>query len=729
MPSPDGYRFRFFRAGGVDQVDLSDDGALAHLSSLDLKLWLALACPTHGLELDVRTLELIDTDHDGRIRPPEVLAAVAWAKEVFANLRDLFDGESDLPLASLSKKTETGRAIRDGARGILTNLGRPDADTIRLEDVTNTERIFEQTTLNGDGIVPIDAADDAPTRQVLADIIAVMGSVRDRSGKPGVNQAKADAFFEQVTTYCAWLDTSDSAGPVCVLGEATGAAFDAMTAIRAKLNDYFMRARLSAFDGKLLPALGASSAEMDQLAGTDLTLTDDRVARWPVAQIAAGVPLPLRERTNPAWTARIEAFASATVAPLLGPGLATLSEADWNLVQSRLALFAAWMASKPALGVDTLGTDRVRALREAGVREAVNVLIAKDAALETECNQIEAVEKAIRFRRDLVPLLRNFVSFADFYGKRSGIFQTGTLYIDGRSCDLCLPVHDVAKHAAIAGLAKACLIYCECVRKKDAEKRAIVAAVTAGGTDNLMVGRNGVFYDRNGDDWDATITKIVENPTSVRNAFLSPYKWFVRAIERQVAKRAEGADANVAHGLDEHAANVVTTDADKPAAPAAPSKKIDIGTVAAIGVAVGGIAAFFSSLVATFLGLGVWMPFGVLALILAISGPSMLIAWLKLSQRNIGPILDANGWAVNAFARINVPFGGALTKVAELPKGARRVLDDPFAVRRPPYAAYLAGLLLLVATATWAAGKLDGFLPEPARSTTILHLPSPSKSP
>jgi hypothetical protein len=287
----------------------------------------------------------------------------------------------------------------------------------------------------------------------------------------------------------------------------------------------------------------------------------------------------------------------------------------------------------------------------------------------------------------------------------------------------------VAKHAAIAGLAKACLIYCECVRKKDAEKRAIVAAVTAGGTDNLMVGRNGVFYDRNGDDWDATITKIVENPTSVRNAFLSPYKWFVRAIERQVAKRAEGADANVAHGLDEHAANVVTTDADKPAAPAAPSKKIDIGTVAAIGVAVGGIAAFFSSLVATFLGLGVWMPFGVLALILAISGPSMLIAWLKLSQRNIGPILDANGWAVNAFARINVPFGGALTKVAELPKGARRVLDDPFAVRRPPYAAYLAGLLLLVATATWAAGKLDGFLPEPARSTTILHLPSPSKSP
>jgi hypothetical protein len=368
----------------------------------------------------------------------------------------------------------------------------------------------------------------------------------------------------------------------------------------------------------------------------------------------------------------------------------------------------------------------VRELARGNARQAVNLLIKKDAALEGECNQIEAVEKAIRFRRDLVHLLRNFVNFADFYGKRSAVFQTGTLYIDGRSCSLCLPVHDVAKHAAIAGLAKACLVYCECVRKKDSETRIIVAAVTAGGTDNLMVGRNGIFYDRNGHDWDATITKIVENPTSVRNAFLSPYKWFVRAIERQAAKRAS--DADVGRGLEEHGATAASSEAEKPAPPA-PSKKIDVGTVAAIGVAVGGIAAFFSSVVATFLGLGVWMPLGVLALVLAISGPSMLIAWLKLSQRNIGPILDANGWAVNAFARINVPFGTALTKVAELPKGSRRILDDPFAVKRPPYGAYAAVLLLVVIAATWAAGRLDSLLPEEARAATVLHRAPEGQSP
>jgi len=735
VPNDEAYRFRFFRAGGVDQVDLSDEGAIFHLGALDLKLWIALACPTHGLELDARTLEFIDTDHDGRIRPPEVLAAVAWAREVFANVRDLFDGKDELPLASISKKTETGRAIRDGARRILSNLGRPDADTIRLEDVTNTERIFEQTTLNGDGVVPVDAAGDPSIQRVLADILAVTGSVRDRSGKPGVDQAKADVFFDEIAAYAAWLDKSDAAGPVCILGEATGAAFDALTQVRAKVDDYFMRARLSAFDGKLSPALGASAEEIGLLAGADLTLTDDRVARWPLAQIAPGVPLALGESVNPAWSARIEAFARATVDPLLGPGRAALTDADWSLLQSRLAPYAAWMASKPGLVVGALGAERVRELAKSDARQAVTLLIAKDAALEAECNQIEAVEKAIRFRRDLVHFLRNFVNFADFYGKRSAIFQTGTLFIDGRSCDLCLPVHDVAKHAALAGLAKAYLVYCECVRRKDAEKRAIVAAVTAGGVDNLMVGRNGVFYDRSGDDWDATVTKIVENPTSVRSAFWSPYKRVVRAIEQHVTKRASAADSEAGQGLEEHATAATSTDTEKPAASVAAPKKIDVGTVAAIGVAVGGIAAFFSSIVATFLGLGIWMPLGALALVLAISGPSMLIAWLKLSQRNIGPILDANGWAVNAFARINVPFGGALTTLAELPKGARRILDDPFAVKRRPYEAYGAALVLVVLMAVWATGKVDEFLPEKARAATLLpRAPSgppapPAKSP
>src|SRR6185436_18694565 len=115
---------------------------------------------------------------------------------------------------------------------------------------------------------------------------------------------------------------------------------------------------------------------------------------------------------------------------------------------------------------------------------------------------------------------------------------------DQRGCELCLTVEDAGRHATMAGLAGTYLAYCDCVRKATGEKMNIVAAFTDGDSDNLMVGRNGIFYDRKGRDWDATITKIVDNPISVRQAFWSPYKKFVRLLEEQIAKRAAAADAS-----------------------------------------------------------------------------------------------------------------------------------------------------------------------------------------
>jgi hypothetical protein len=72
-------------------------------------------------------------------------------------------------------------------------------------------------------------------------------------------------------------------------------------------------------------------------------------------------------------------------------------------------------------------------------------------------------------------------------------------------------------------------------------------------------------------------------------------------------------------------------------------------------------------------------------LLLLISGPAMVIAWLKLRQRNLGPILDANGWAVNAKARLNVPFGESLTGIAKLPPGHVRSTRDLFGEKPSPW--------------------------------------------
>ena len=357
--------------------------------------------------------------------------------------------------------------------------------------------------------------------------------------------------------------------------------------------------------------------------------------------------------------------------------------------------------------VECLGIERVRQLLEGDAEAKVSALIAKDKALESEVNAIASVDKLIRYYRDLFTLLNSFVSFRDFYTPGvKAIFQAGTLYLDGRSCQLCLRVDDVDKHASLATLSRAYLAYCECVRKGDAEERMnIVAAFTDGDADNLMVGRNGLFYDRDGRDWHATIIKILEHPISIQEAFWAPYKRIGRIVSEQLEKWAAAREKEIQAKTVEGIA--VGEKGESLAAPPFDVAKF-AGIFAAIGLAIGAIGTAIAALVTGFLTLSWWqMPVALLAVVLAISGPSMIIAYLKLGRRNLAPILDANGWAVNTRASINTAFGASLTGVIEMPAGWERGLQDPYARRKKSWIRYALILALLVAAVVlWRGGVL-----------------------
>ena len=686
------HKWRFVRAGGFDQVQLRSGADIANLDQLDQKLWFALACPTSGLEFDRKTLDLIDTDRDGRIRAPDIIAAAKWTCGCLKNPDDLLGGAAALPLSVINDATPEGRQLLASARQILTNLGKPDATAITVDDAADTAKIFAQTHFNGDGIIPPDSADTDATRAVINDIIKCLGAETDRSGKPGVNQAKVDQFFAELAAFSDWWKQAEAdAANVWPLGEGTADAVEAVAAIKIKVDDFFARCRLAAFDGRAIAALNRQESDYLAFAAQDLSITASEVAVFPLSKIEAGRALPLKEGLNPAWESAVATLASKVVQPLLGER-AAITEADWTAILAKLAGYQAWQAGKAGAAVEKFGVARVREILGSRARDAIMALIDKDRALESEAAAIVNVDKLAHFHRDLVRLLNNFVTFRDFYGRRDkAVFQAGTLYLDQRACDLCLRVEDTGKHAALAGLAKTYLAYCDLVRKSTGEKMTIAAAFTNGDADNLMVGRNGIFYDRQGRDWDATIIKVVENPISIRQAFWSPYKKLVRMVEEQVAKRAAAAESASTSKLA--AAAEVTANADK-AKPTEP-KKFDVGTVAALGVALGALGTLLGGFVAGFLKLTWWqMPLAFLGLLLVISLPSMVIAWLKLRQRNLGPILDANGWAVNARAKINIPFGASLTRVAALPANSERSLDDPFAEKQQPWGVY--GFILVV---------------------------------
>jgi hypothetical protein len=711
MATKANHTWRFFRAGGFDQVKLETGADLMNLDQLDQKLWVALACPTMGLEFDPKTAALIDTDKDGRIRAPELIAAVKWAGAMLKDPDLLVRGGDSVPLSAINDATPEGKQLLASAKQICANLGKKDATAISIADVSDANKIFANTTFNGDGVIIPESASDDATKAVIGDIAACVSTVPDRSGKAGIDQAKADAFFAECAAFDGWMKKAEAdAEDILPAGEATAAAAAAVKAVRAKVDDYFGRCRLAAFDPRAVALLNRKEEEYLSIAGKDLSITAAEVASFPLAQVAPGKPLPLDGAVNPAHAAAVAALRANAVRPLLGEK-AELTEADWNALQARLAAFEAWNAAKAGVAVEKLGIKRVREILASKARENINALIARDKALEPEATSIANVERLVRFVRDLYLLCINFVNFKDLYdGDAPAIFQCGTLYLDQRSCTLCLPVEDAAKHATMAGLAGAYLAYCDCYRKGTGEKMSIVAVFSQGDDDNLMVGRNGIFYDRKGRDYDATITKIVANPISLRQAFWLPYKKFVRMIEEMIAKRAAAAEAASTAKLEAAAKVVATADKTKPAEP----KKIDVGTVAALGVAFGAIGTFVAAIATGLVKIAAFGPLAILAVligvILLISGPSLILAYIKLQKRNLGPILDANGWAVNARARINVPFGTALTGIAKLPPGAHRDLTDRFAEKRSPWPRLI--ILALVLYIIYAILNSLGFVYE-----------------
>jgi hypothetical protein len=705
--STNSHPWQFFRACGFDQVRLTTGADLLNLDQLDKKLWVALACPTVGVEFDQKTLALIDTDKDGRIRVPELIAAVKWVGALLKDPNDLMKGSEALPLTALNEANPEAAALLASARSILSNLGKPGAPEITTSETSDLAKIFAGTSFNGDGVIPPDAAPDEATRMVIGDILTVFGPEADRSGRPGVNQAKVDAFFSALVAFDTWEKKAESDSTILFLGEATVSAAGALRAVKAKVDDYFGRCRLAAFDPRALTALNREEKEYLLLVAKDLTISAQEISGFPLATIAAGKPLPLSSSVNPAWAAAVETFRKSVVAPVLGDR-SELTEAEWTELVGRFANYEGWMAVKPPATVEKLGLARVREILAGSSQTAINGLLARDKAEEGNANGIVAVDRLVRYHRDLAKLCRNFVNFGDFYGRRDkAMFQAGTLFLDQRSCDLCLDVTDVGRHATMASLAGTYLVYVDCVRKGTGEKRSIVAAITGGDSDNLMVGRNGVFFDRKGNDFDATITKIVDNPISIQQAFFSPYKKLVRMVEENVAKRAAAADAGANAKLAKAAD--VAANPDKAAPAKEPPKTFDVGVVAAMGVALGSIGGAFAAAFKVLVEVKDWqLPMIFIGAVLAISGPSMLIAWLKLRKRNLGPILDANGWAVNAKARMNVPFGGALTEVASLPPGAHIAVGDKFADRKSDWPKLVA--ILFLAWWAYAFINTEGFL-------------------
>lgn len=695
------HTWHFNRVGGAYRVNLASGEDLRAIDRLDKKLWSVLSCPVDELKIDNETLRYMDTNQDGRIRTPEVVEAVRWITTLIKNPDDLLKRSPDLPLSAIDEHNPEGRTLLDSARKILNNIGKEEAVSISAADTSDTTRIFADTRFNGDGVITGYSADDDQLAALIRLIMECIGSVPDRSGQPGINRSITQLFFQQCSDFSRWQEQALSdPGRTFPLGEQTGEAYGAIEDVKEKIDDFFFRVRFATYDSESAARLCDLSDLYEEIKKRGLNTSRDEILDLPLVKMSAGEELPLEEGLNPLWEKRIKNFQEKSVLPVLGSRKA-LSRLEWLSLNDYFSGYAKWQADKPQVQVEKLGNEKIDKILAGEYQALILKLIDRDNTFSEAAENIEKVDKLVRYYRDIFTVLNNFVTFHDFYSTdRMAAFQAGRLYIDRRCCELCIRVNDYSRHLNMATRSGICLVYCECRSKNQKETFTIAAALTNGDSSNIFVGRNGVFIDEKGLDWDATVIKVVEHPISVRESFWSPYRRFGRFISEQVERFASSREQS----LDSRASESISRSAQQadaglrraagpdvtapaPGTPTATSVGFDIarfvGIFAAIGLALGALGSVMLAVVSGFLSLEWWkMPLAMLGVVLVISGPSMILAMLKLRKRNLAPILDANGWAVNARVTVNIWFGRTLTRMASVPAGSKLNRKDPFRSNR-----------------------------------------------
>ena len=697
------HSWNYENIGGSTRVRITTGADIVHLDELDPKMWTVLSCPSTGLEIDEKSLKYIDTDHDGRIRVNDIVSTSQWITKAIKNADMLLKGADSIDIEQFNQEDANGKKLYNSSRQILANLGK-EGNTITLADTTDNAAIFAKTSFNGDGIISELTTNDLDEKAAIAAIIKTIGNVTDRSGENGTNAENIEKFYQALTDYTAW----QAAAIEAPYGADTDKAIEVYNALDAKVKDYFVRAKLATFSPESTAKLDVQTSLIETISADNLTGKTDEIASYPLARITDKVELSINAPINPAWAAQFQ-----TLVSIVKPTEKAFTEASWAAIGTTFATYNAWKAAKKGAEVEALGMEAINKFIADNKKQALLDLVAQDEALKEEAESIEMVNKFLHIYRDFYRLLRNFITFHDFYDKDKkvgAIFQSGRLIIDQRECRLCMKVTDMGKHNTMAAASGMYLVYCDCVSPIKSTKQTIVATVTVGDIGDLFVGKNAIYYDNEGVVWDAVITKIIDNPISIGQAFWSPYRRVATVVENLINKSAADKDATMMKDI------TTKINAAPTAAPAAAEAKtaappFDIakfaGIFAALGMAVGMIGTALSSLLKGLLDLSAIQLVGTfIGILLVISGPAMIMAWMKLRRRNIAPLLNANGWAINAASKISIPFGETLTDIAKYPK---LKLKDPYAKKGlPAWKKWLISLVTLavVAAALWLCNLL-----------------------
>lgn len=682
---------------------------------LDDALWTATGVDIEGLAFDRRFLSWLDSDHNGRILCGEVRQAIQWLAACLRDPGLAFNGSSALRLDELRSDTADGRALRQSAERIVSTLGAcsqlgtcvevDGSSSLDMAALDYCRTILKEQTVSQEGVLLPQVPGNPALQAFLETVIQTVGGVPHPSGRPGVNLSELDEFMHDLAARLAWLAEPANNPAILPLGADTAAALADWERGKARLQAFFELDAAAALDteiGKEAATLALSAfRKAGSLEGASLqSASQAALQQAPLAKVHGDGLLRLAEIRNPLMHKTLarcleiaESLLGLAPRPARKTSSASLSFDDFLAADLRLEPYRSWLAAEAGKQLAALPVDYLRELSSSRLVEAARALVAEKGSAALAADDLAQVERILLYKQLLVPFLNNFVVFPYLYDPaHPAAFEAGTFIADGRRFAFSVRVKDLAAHKLSANYSRMYVLYLEVLVSGQPSYKAAVP-VTSGSQGHLYKGKYGLFREPDGTERSARIIDILENPISVGETLGMPFRKAYKALAGKIDEISRNAEEKLARSTAERAEAALSkdlslqqnpTEAAPSAAPAAATAQALVsagggagsqpanrrgtagrsagalnsgalgGLLAGGSIAVAALGSSFAFISKTFSEMSASSLLITLgSLLMVVLLPVLISALSKLAARDLAPLLEASGMAMNRRIRLS----------------------------------------------------------------------------
>ena len=675
---------RFRRLGQAYHPVIETARDLKEAVQLDEALWVATSAPVDAFRMDPVFLGHLDNDADTRIKCGELMEAVTWTLGLLQKTAALEQGSTTLSKGDIASEHPQGKKL-------LSLLGElfPQDQDIAIEKIREARKQLEAQPVSEAGVILPDAADTEAQRADIEQLLVLTDGVPHPCGKPGLNVDVLNQFAAHVQERLAWEQkTSDKdelgRSVILPLGSDTSTAFAAFTKVQSAIDHFFQLCRAA----EMAPDPTATSwpGLPKDLNWQNPEAVQAALRNAPISQPSPERLLKIDRTINPAWQSDISDFRHDVLIPLLDRTDEVLTEEVWNQVCDRLAPFGIWKSSEPHAKLAGLSESDLQAWATGDRITSLMNLCNQPGTNPVTLTEVRLAEKLALYQGYLMEFTNNFIAFPYLYEEeKRASFEMGSLVMDGRKFHLAVRVPDRKEYLKSLEGATMFVMIVQLVNPQLKQTFEVAVPATAGQQGNLRVGKHGVFEHVDGSQWFATVVHIQDNAISFSEAIFEPFKRLGNAITRKIESLTQAAEKK----LEATGGNAVTQIQGNTAAPAG-------GMLAGGGIAVaalGSSLAFITKIFSELQFLGVLQ--GILIALLAVLIPGSIVAYLRLSKRDLSVLLEGADWAINSRMRLNATQRKSITRVPKQPEGSTRIRPREWWLWRIFWVLLLAGLISL----------------------------------